>query len=67
MTVTRGEKEWDTCAPELIVREAGGVVTDGDGRPLGYNQRDVGRPRGVVWSNGRCHDQLLARAAPLFS
>lgn len=65
VTITRGEKEWDTCAPELIVREAGGQVTDGDGRPLGYNRPDVDRPRGIVASNGACHQALLAAVAPL--
>ena len=65
VTVTRGEKEWDTCAPELIVREAGGVVTDGDGRPLGYNRPDVDRPRGIVASNGVSHQVLLAAVAGL--
>jgi 3'(2'),5'-bisphosphate nucleotidase len=65
VTITRGEKEWDTCAPELIVREAGGLVTDGDGRPLAYNQADVDRPRGVVASNGVSHQALLAAVAPL--
>jgi 3'(2'), 5'-bisphosphate nucleotidase len=65
VTITRGEKEWDTCAPELIVREAGGVVTDGDGRPLGYNRPDVDRPRGIVASNGVSHAALLAAVAPL--
>ena len=63
--ITRGEKEWDTCAPELIVREAGGLVTDGDGRPLAYNQADVDRPRGIVASNGVSHQALLAAVAPL--
>jgi 3'-phosphoadenosine 5'-phosphosulfate (PAPS) 3'-phosphatase len=66
ITASGGEKEWDSCAPEVIVREAGGVMTDGDGQPLRYNQRDVGRPRGMVTSNGRCHDQLLQRLAWLF-
>lgn len=28
--------EWDTCAPELILREAGGYVSDFDGNPLRY-------------------------------
>jgi 3'(2'), 5'-bisphosphate nucleotidase len=60
ITLTTGEKEWDTCAPELIVREAGGEVTDGDGRPLGYNQPDLGRRRGIVASNGRSHQAVLA-------
>ncbi len=33
-----GTKEWDTCAPDVIVREAGGVMTDCFNRPLRYNQ-----------------------------
>jgi 3'(2'), 5'-bisphosphate nucleotidase len=66
VTVTFGEKEWDSCAPEAIVREAGGTVTDGDGRRLRYNQPRVDRPRGVVSSNGACHGELLARLAGLF-
>jgi 3'(2'),5'-bisphosphate nucleotidase len=65
VTVTGGEKEWDTCAPEIIVREAGGVVTDGDGQALRYNQPRVDRPRGIVASNGHCHAALLTAVAPL--
>lgn len=65
VTVTGNEKEWDTCAPEIVVREAGGVVTDGDGQPLRYNRRRIDRPRGVLASNGRCHEALLAAMAPL--
>ncbi|HEY0710486.1 MAG TPA: 3'(2'),5'-bisphosphate nucleotidase CysQ, partial [Polyangia bacterium] len=63
VTITPSEKEWDTCAPELLVHEAGGVVTDGDGQPLRYNQPSalIHRPRGILASNGRCHAELLQR------
>jgi 3'(2'),5'-bisphosphate nucleotidase len=64
VTLTTGETEWDTCAPELIAVEAGGVVTDVDGQPLRYNQPDLKRHRGIVASNGRCHAQLLALLRP---
>ena len=30
-------KQWDTCAPEIILTEAGGRLTDLFGRPLKYN------------------------------
>jgi 3'-phosphoadenosine 5'-phosphosulfate (PAPS) 3'-phosphatase len=60
VTMTPGEKEWDTLAPELVVVESGGKVTDLDGRALAYNQSDLGRRRGVVVSNGNCHHELLA-------
>jgi len=39
LTLSRGPKhEWDVCAGELLVREAGGVATDLFGAPLRYNQ-----------------------------
>lgn len=58
------EREWDTCAPDLIVTEAGGCVTDLDGAPLRYNQRDLYRRRGLVASNGRRHAALVDRVRP---
>jgi len=56
------EHEWDSCAPSLIVEEAGGLVTDVDGRPLRYNQADPRHRRGVVMSAGPHHDAILAAA-----
>lgn len=58
-----GTKEWDTCAPGLILAEAGGAMTDAFGRPLPYNRRDVRRRRGVLASNGAIHDRLVALLA----
>ena len=60
-----GTKEWDTCAPEAILREAGGMMTDALGEPLGYNLADTMRWRGVVASNGRCHEQIIETLRPL--
>lgn len=54
-----GEFEWDSAAPEVVIREAGGMLTDGDGRPFRYNQRDVEHRRGSIASNGACHAQLV--------
>ena len=34
--LTGGGKLWDACGPEAIIREAGGVLTDGSGRTLDY-------------------------------
>jgi len=64
LNLSPGESEWDTCAPEVILREAGCVVTDGDGRPFRYNQANLFRPRGSVASNGRCHELMLRVLAP---
>jgi len=44
---------WDSAAGNLIVREAGGTVTDLEGRPSSIYRSDV------VASNGRIHDEML--------
>jgi len=56
------EKVWDSCAPGLIIAEAGGRVTDVDGRPLPCSGFDPVHHRGIVTSNGRCHEALCALA-----
>ncbi len=53
-----GTKEWDTCAPDVILREAGGLMTDCWGRALRYNQPDIIRRYGVLASNHVCHIQI---------
>lgn len=58
------EHEWDTCAPEVIVRAAGGVFTDGDGQPFRYNQADTRHYRGSLASNEVCQGELLALVRP---
>lgn len=64
INLSPGEQEWDTCAPEVVMREAGCTVTDGDGRPFLYNQPDPNHRRGSVASNGACHAALLALLGP---
>ncbi len=58
-------KQWDTCAPEIILREAGGTITDLFGRPLSYNQAEVQNRNGVVASNGAAHAQIIESLEPL--
>jgi 3'(2'), 5'-bisphosphate nucleotidase len=53
-----GTKEWDTCAPDIIVREAGGRMTDCWNRPLRYNRENVRNRFGVLASNGVRHAAL---------
>ena len=52
-------KQWDTCAPEVILTEAGGRLTDLFGYPLNYNVPDVQNRNGLVASNGVSHDQII--------
>ena len=58
-------KQWDTCAPEAVLREAGGRMTDLWGEPLVYNTADVYNHNGLVASNGAAHDLVIARVRPL--
>jgi 3'(2'), 5'-bisphosphate nucleotidase len=64
LNLSAAEQEWDTCAPEVILTEAGCTVTDGDGNAFKYNQRDLFRRRGSVASNGQCHTLMLRVMAP---
>jgi len=54
------EYAWDTCAPEVIVREAGGAFTDVDGAPFHY--REPRHARGTIASNRACHAPLVELA-----
>ena len=60
-----GTKEWDTCGPDIIVREAGGLMTDCFNRPLLYNQPDVVRQFGLLASNDVKHDAVAAQLAEI--
>ena len=51
--VTDGTKEWDTCAMQIIVEEAGGYVLKFDGTPIKYNREDVYNRGGFVICNSK--------------
>lgn len=53
-----GTKEWDTCAPDIIVAEAGGRMTDCWNRPIRYNRENVRNRFGVLASNGVQHAEI---------
>lgn len=59
-------KLWDTCAPDAIIRLAGGMLTDLSGLPLNYQQTSVAHHRGIVGSNGLIHRETITRLGPLF-
>jgi len=60
-------KQWDTCAPQLILTEAGGQLTDLFGRPLHYNVPEVKNRNGLVASNSVVHEQIIETLAPLLA
>jgi 3'(2'), 5'-bisphosphate nucleotidase len=59
-------KLWDSCAPSVILAEAGGRLTDLHGRQLDYRRAEVRHLDGLLASNGLIHDAVVAALAPLF-
>lgn len=50
-------KEWDTCAMQAILEEAGGLLLKFDGTPITYNRKDVYNRGGYVICN--CKENFL--------
>lgn len=44
-------KEWDTCAMQVIVEQAGGFILKFDGTPIRYNREDVYNRDGYIIVN----------------
>jgi len=57
-------KAWDTCGPEAILVPAGGRLTDLFGSPIDYTS-ELKHQRGLVATNGRIHDEVIAKLAPV--
>jgi len=52
-------KLWDTCAPEAILREAGGRMTDTMNNPLQYNGKEHRNLYGLIATNTVMHDRVV--------
>jgi 3'(2'), 5'-bisphosphate nucleotidase len=59
-------KEWDTCAPEAVLRGAGGTMTDCYGRPLQYNKPQPVQPAGVLAAAPGLLQSVLATVSRAF-
>lgn len=53
-------KEWDVCAPDLLVREAGGIFADTKLNPFRYNREDVYNHDGYCMFN-RAENTILLK------
>jgi 3'(2'), 5'-bisphosphate nucleotidase len=54
------EKIWDHAAGSIILKEAGGDVTDLDGKPLNFSKgRTLKGNFGIVASIGKIHQKVL--------
>jgi 3'(2'), 5'-bisphosphate nucleotidase len=54
-------KRWDTCAPEAIVRAAGGMVSDATGAEIDYRAASLVNASGIVMTNGLLHRAVIER------
>jgi 3'(2'), 5'-bisphosphate nucleotidase len=51
---------WDTCAPEAILRAAGGEFSDFLGRPFRYGGTELRNLHGIVATAGNNHSKLIS-------
>jgi len=65
MHLSPSTKQWDTCAPQIILEEAGGRLTDLFGQPLRYNGVRIDNQNGIVATNGAAHEMVIENLKPL--
>jgi 3'(2'), 5'-bisphosphate nucleotidase len=54
------EKIWDQAAGSIVIEEAGGRITDLDGKSLDFSHgRTLAENRGIVATNGNLHEAVL--------
>lgn len=60
-------KHWDSAAPEIIIKEAGGNLTDLFGEKIVYNTKDVQNHNGILATNGISHQRNIEHLRHLLS
>ena len=60
-------KLWDTCAPQIILEEAGGRFTDLFGFEMRYDQADLQNRNGILATNGVAHEVAVEQLKPLLA
>jgi 3'(2'), 5'-bisphosphate nucleotidase len=51
--------DWDVCAGQVLVTEAGGMVTGLGGEPIIYGVEDRSQRLGLIATNGKLHPALV--------
>ncbi|MDC0169720.1 3'(2'),5'-bisphosphate nucleotidase CysQ [Candidatus Nitrosopelagicus sp.] len=67
LTTTNKMKQWDTCASNCIISEAGGKMTDLSGKEFSYNTETVFHENGILVTNGLIHEDALYAISKLDS
>ena len=60
-TTTNKIKQWDTCASNSIISEAGGKMTDMSGQSLKYNTENVVHQNGILVTNNIIHQNIVEK------
>jgi len=58
---TNKMNEWDTCAADIIIKEASGTISDINGNELLYNQKTPNHKNGIIVSNGLVHREFIEK------
>lgn len=58
--------EWDVCAADILIKEAGGKITDIYSKNLLYNKRTPKQNHGFIISNGLIHEIVVKELANLW-
>lgn len=58
-------KLWDTCAPQIILEEAGGKFTDLFGGEMRYDRSDLQNRNGILATNAAAHSKAVQALKPL--
>ncbi len=64
MMALSAKRDWDLAAGDLILREAGGIVSSHEGRPLHYNRAETVQTS-ILGANPVLHARLLERVGHL--
>jgi 3'(2'),5'-bisphosphate nucleotidase len=67
LQATSRTSQWDICAADVLLAEAGGGMTDVLGRPFRYNHPEARNVFGVVASNGTIHATIVEAARSVLS
>jgi len=51
--------EWDICAADIILEEAGGKISDIKGEIFNYNKKEPRNNHGYLATNGIIHDEIV--------
>lgn len=60
-------KLWDTCAPQIILEEAGGRFTDLFGLEVRYDRADLQNRNGILATNGVAHVAAVEHLKPILA